>query len=126
MCILSGLAPTDPNEEDGMSDMLLELSKLAPPTSCPHSNSLSEEELSTEGEDSLTLLRRRLEEPLVTVQPPTPTVNEPAPLTMPTSAHVIPPTNRAVTTPLKSSPAGSGCSTPKYSPGRSSPVSKVL
>lgn len=109
-----------------MDDMLLELSKLAPPTSCPPSDSQSEEE-SNEGEDSLTLLRRRLEEPAVTVQPPTPTVTTPAadPMTTPTLGPEATPISDHVATPLKPSPAGSGYSTPKFSPGRNSPVSKV-
>ncbi len=108
--------PLGSSGDDDMDDMLLVLSKLAPPTSCPLPDS---EEESTEGEDSLTLLRQRLEEPTVslTVQPPTPTD---APVAGVSVASV------PVTAPLKPSPAGSGCSTPRFSPGRASPVNKVI
>ncbi len=136
-----------------MDDMLLELSRLAPPTSLPTDSLTSAESgdvPSSDGEDSLTLLRRRLEATTaevvsLTVQPPTPTTGPggvpPTQPTLPTGPGGVPPTQptlptepgdvpptlstEPVTVPPRLSPAGSGCSTPRYSPGRASPASKV-
>ena len=140
-CPLCADGGKDPGNEE-MERMLSELTHIVPPSSLPVTDSLTSDRSDTtesdmgagecdvggsDGENSLSVLRRRLDEAVlmaeteesetvsVSVQPPTPTV----------ATGPIAVTGKTV----QSSKLHSGTSTPKFSPGSSrgspEPSSKV-